>query len=201
MNRNSNKTIEAIVKIDSFEITAPWEVAENKFFYTRLFAGMDEAEIGSIMLASIFPLTDEMVKENAADTLRAFVDNEEGFVLGGGLLFKENGAAKVSPGCCGGLEDWRDWFAVANGSGGIWTGHDPESLIEKNDRLIKIWNDAETKDDEFSIELMPEEFIRLLELVERDLTDFLDRLRRWTTVHATGMENEVVDYFAKNMNI
>ena len=201
MNRTPEKTIEAIVRIYSFEITAPWEISEDKFFNARLFSGTSDAEIGSIMMAAFSPLTDEIVKETAADTLRAFVANWEGFVLEGGLLFKENGAVKVEPGCCCGLEDWRDWFKVANDGVNIWTGHDPESLVEKIDDRIKIWNDDETKDDKYSIELTTGEFIGRLEAVERDLKDFLDRLRQWTAARAPGLENEVVEYFAENMNI
>jgi hypothetical protein len=201
MSRSPDKTIEAIVEIGSFEDAAPWPIAEGRFFYVRLFSGTSDAEIGSLMMAAFSPVTEEIIRENAAETLRAFVANDDGFVLSGGLFFKENGEIKVGPGCCGGLEDWDRWFDVAEGKTDIWTGHDPSVLVEVKDRTIKIWNDQAARDEKFSLEFTREELIRRLEIVEKDLRDFLERLRQWTAAVAPGLEERVVRHFAKNMSI
>ncbi len=202
MNQNSNKSIEAVVdSIDYFEDPAPWEISKNGLFYIRLFSGTSDAEIGSIMMSAFSPIIDEIVKETAAETLRAFVGNEDRFVLSGGLLFKENNEIKVAPGCCGGLEDWTDWLDVVNGKVDIWTGHDPESFIEINDGKVKIWHDKREKATEKPIEFTVEEMFKKLQHVEKDLKDFLFRLGQWTKFLAPELEKQVVNHFAKNMNI
>jgi hypothetical protein len=199
--RNLNKSIEAIVDIGSFEdISSPWIVSKAEFFDVRIYAGISDEEIGSVMLLACRLSSEEIVKETALETLEAFV-SDEGFVLEGGLLFKEEDEIKVGPGCCSGLEDWSDWFGVSHGKVDIWTGHDPQSLVEINDGVIKIWNDRETKDEKQSIEFTVDEIIEKLQNVEKDMKDFLYRLGQWTKEIEPELEKQVVSHFAKNMNI
>lgn len=43
----------------------------------------------------------------------------------GGLRIRDTSRGiAVNPGCCFGLENWRDWLDVADG-GTPWLGHDP----------------------------------------------------------------------------
>src|ERR1043165_4075980 len=149
MSQTSKKTIEAIVDIGSFENAIPWTISKDKFFFVRLYPEITDEDLGSVMLSACSLASVEIVKENPLKTLKAFV-SDEGFVLEGGLLFKENGEVKVGPGCCSGLEDWCDWFDVLNGEVDIWTGHDPSNLIEINKDIIKIWCDSKSKDENYS---------------------------------------------------
>ena len=130
--------MEAVVEIEaSYKhdgIMPPWKISksDNYLSFVRLYAGISDEEIGAVMYIACnynsLENGDEIIKSTALETLKTFV-LEEDFVLPGGLQFKENGEVKVSPGCCGGLEDWNDWSDVAGGETDIWTGHDPESLI------------------------------------------------------------------------
>lgn len=207
MNQNSKKTIEAIAKVEArYEISPPWitSKSDSHFNYIRIYSGITDEKIGSVMfdacLMSSVESSDKIIKETALETLKIFVANE-GFVLGGGLQFKENDEVKVSPGCCGGLEDWCDWCDVINGETNIWTGHNPESLIQIDGEIIKVWHNKETKDNRPSIEFSAKEMIENLRNVEKDLTDFLFRLAQWTKDIAPELEKQVVNHFAKNMNI
>ena len=40
-----------------------------------------------------------------------------------------------------------------------------------------------------------------MKIVEQDLKDFLIRLAQWTKDIEASLENQVVDHFARNMNI
>jgi hypothetical protein len=200
MKRNSIKTVEAVIETKSLEGEPPWSISNSGENYIRVYAGASDEEIGSIMLAACLTSSGEIIKETASDTLKAFI-SDEGFVLSGGLVFKENGDIKVSPGCCNGLENWYEWLAVPNGGCEIWTGHDPESLIEINNGKIKIWHDRTVKNESLSIEFTVEELIERLEDIEKDLKGFVFRLRKWAKDLSPELENRVADHFAKNMNI
>ena len=210
MNRNSKKTIEAIVKVETGcfddKVSPPWIILKSDDWFTavRIYSGISDEEIGLVMfaacLSSSVESSDEIIKETASETLKAFV-SDEGFVLSGGLEFKENGEVKVSPGCCGGLEGWNEWYDVPNGNTQIFTGHNPFSLVKIDDGKIKIWDDEENKNESPSIEFAVKEIIDNLRSIEKDLKDFLFRLGQWTKYLAPELEKQVVNHFAKNMNI
>ncbi|MBX7169664.1 MAG: hypothetical protein K1X72_01830 [Pyrinomonadaceae bacterium] len=194
------KTIEAVIENFNFEGVPPWNVSTSDNPFIRLYGGISDDEIGVVMLFACRMLSGEILNDNKFRTLEEFV-KDEGFVLEGGLLFKENGKIKVAPGCCCGLENWNEWLDVPFGKCEIWTGHDPESLIELNDGKIKIWQDRSLKNEVESIEFTVDELIKGLKNVKKDLTDFLHRLGQWTKFIKPGLENQVVSHFAKSMNI
>ncbi|MFE4972519.1 hypothetical protein ACFRAR_10395 [Kitasatospora sp. NPDC056651] len=91
----------------------------------------------------------------------------------GGLVVADSATGTVfEPGCCNGLEDWRDWLDVTDGSGTTWFGHDPAARAERFGRIVRLTQDPE-KPDGPVVELPVEELRRLLAGVERDLGDFL----------------------------
>jgi hypothetical protein len=194
------KTIEAVIENYKFEEPQPWIFSTNEIGYTRLYAGISDEEIGSVMLSACSLSSGEIIKETAQETLKEFILNE-GFVLEGGLLFKENDAIKVVPSCCCGLENWNEWLDVPSGKCGIWTGHNPESLIEINHGNIKIWQDRQTKDEKHSIDFTVEEMVEKLNQVKKDLQNFLFRLKQWVNHIKPGLEKDVVYHFAKNIKI
>lgn len=205
MIKIKNKSIEAVVVIEKNydESSKPfWKVlsVDSHFTNIRLYAETNLEEIGLMVFKLCIPIDDEISVLNAKDALKNFV-NDEGFVLSGGLIFKENGEEKFAPSCCCGLEDWDQWLDVANGETSIWNGHDPSCAVEINDGKIKIWQDEELKNENPSIEFSVEEFTEKMSQVEKDLKDFLVRLSQWTKQIEPSLEKQVVSYFAKNMNI
>lgn len=194
------RSIEAVIENFNFEGVEPWIISTEEKSYIRLFAGITDEEIGKVMLSACTLSSGEIIRETAFETLKKFVSNE-GFVLEGGLLFKENDEIKAAPGCCCGLEDWLEWLSVPIGQCDIWTGHDPSSYIQINDRKIKIWHDEKNKVENQSIEFTIDEMFKRLINIEKDLKDFLFRLSQWTKFIAPELENQVVEHFAKNINI
>ncbi|MGW6536175.1 hypothetical protein ACWGBV_08810 [Streptomyces sp. NPDC055051] len=76
------------------------------------------------------------------------------------------------PGCCDGLEDWRDWSRLVAGDGLLGFGHGPVTpLAERLGGTIRLTVDAERSGSPF-IELTPAGLHDLLAGTERDLAAF-----------------------------
>lgn len=192
-----NKTIEAVVEISSFDGEPPWTVASvANFSFLRLFSGVTNEEIGSIILTACLYNQVE-VHQSAIETLSAFLAEE--FVLPGGLQFSDDEQVKVVPGCCAGLEDWREWLDVPNGKT-IWAGHDPSPGVEFVDGNIRVWRDEKADGVDF-IDFGVDEMCGLLEKVESDLKGFVFRLGKWADFVAPSLQKKIAEHFAKNMHI
>ena len=196
------KIIKAVVEITSFNSESPWIVSSfENYSFLRLSPSATDEEIGSIILtACLYNQID--IRSTATETLRAFIAQD--FVLPGGLQFLENEKVKIAPGCCSGLEDWREWLEVPNGYGGVWAGHDPNPGVEFVAGKIRVWQDVskdkkanETKFIDFEID----EMRNLLEKVESDLKGFVMKLEKWTDFVAPGLKQMVGHHFAQNMRI
>jgi hypothetical protein len=110
-----NKSIEAVVELVHFDGESPWlTIVEYPDPCLRIFPGLTTEEIGSLVLTACLYNHIEIAPV-ASETLQAFI-NKDGFVLPGGLRFSESGRVKIIPGCCSGLEDWRQWLDVPHGS-------------------------------------------------------------------------------------
>ncbi|MGW3658168.1 hypothetical protein ACWD6R_21880 [Streptomyces sp. NPDC005151] len=86
------------------------------------------------------------------------------------------------PGCCNGLEDWRDWSEVVDGSGQASFGHDPDAFAERLGDTVRLTVDAEQSDSQV-IELSVTELRHLLDGAEQDLTNFLALAPDWVSQH------------------
>ncbi|MFI5756481.1 hypothetical protein [Streptomyces sp. NPDC051569] len=48
----------------------------------------------------------------------------------------------IAPGCCFGLENWRDWLVLMN-AGDPWLGHGTVTHVERLGTLIHVWPDTD----------------------------------------------------------
>lgn len=133
------------------------------------------------------------------ETLEYFLSREE-FALPGGLQFLENDIAKVVPGCCSGVENWRDWLDVPYGKNTVWAGHDPTPWVEYFDGGLRIWQDEKSEETAF-IEFTTDEMETALRKAENNLKGFLVQLDKWVNYIAPDFEQRVVRYFAKHLHI
>ena len=194
-----NKSIEAVVELVHFDGEAPWPtIVECPDPYLRISPGLTSEEIGSLVLtACIYNHTE--IAPVASETLQAFMNND-GFVLPGGLRFSEGGLVKIIPGCCGGLEGWREWLDVPHGKNAVWAGHDPSPYIEYVEGGVRIWQNEKAEGVNF-IELGLSEMEALLQKVVFDLEGFLIQLRKWIESVSPEIRDSFVAYFSENMNI
>ncbi|MEK2494031.1 hypothetical protein WN990_31230 [Kitasatospora purpeofusca] len=83
------------------------------------------------------------------------------------------------PGCCDGLEDWRDWHVFLDGGSLLGFGHEPVSPVaERFGDTVRLTVNAEQNGSPV-IELPVTELRRLLANAERDLADFLVLATDW----------------------
>jgi hypothetical protein len=116
-------------------------------------------------------------------------------ILAGGLQVHDTGTgATVSPGCCGGLEDWRTWLGLLAGDTGLWLGHDPAPNFEHLDDRLRLWQD-EQRHGPF-VDLTLAELPGLLQRVHHDLNAFLTLTGRWAGEHGPALMTVLDDSFA-----
>nr|BFD90244.1 hypothetical protein KitaXyl93_16040 [Kitasatospora sp. Xyl93] len=130
----------------------------------------------------------------------------------GGLVVTDSATGAVfEPGCCSGLEDWRDWLNVTDGSGTAWFGHDPDARAECVGRVVRLTQDAQEAENAEDgggsggggpvIELPVDELRRLLAGAERDLRDFLALAARWAERQVPGYAAAVTAALARALDL
>ncbi|WP_157544907.1 hypothetical protein [Microtetraspora fusca] len=84
----------------------------------------------------------------------------------------------ISPSCCSGLEDWREWGALPQG---YWPflGHDPSPWIEILSDRFRVWPDDGRSAGDLFIDIPARELPGLLRGVQRDLLGFLNAVEKW----------------------
>ncbi|GAA4832100.1 hypothetical protein GCM10023235_02960 [Kitasatospora terrestris] len=178
------------------EILAPdgfglWPVAEvEPFAFLALHGGLSPAEVGTAVMRiagcnDIDPDGDRPPRP--ADPLGSFLHGlltfEHPFAAGGLRVADSVSGTEFLPGCCDGLEDWRDWHRLTDGDGVLGFGHEPVSpLAERTGDTLRLTVDSERSDSSV-IELSAAALPPLLAGVERDLTDFLALATGWAARH------------------
>ncbi|MFD6950648.1 hypothetical protein A6A08_03945 [Nocardiopsis sp. TSRI0078] len=119
------------------------------------------------------------------DYLRRALAKEPSIAPGGLRLRHTGNGITLSPGCCCGLEDWREWLFLLDGDL-PWTGHSPDPRMEHHGDTVRIWPD---EDDATGVPLVLPlaELPGLLRSAQREMTAFLTLVERWAGHHAPGM--------------
>ncbi|WP_240669900.1 hypothetical protein [Actinoplanes solisilvae] len=111
-----------------------------------------------------------------AEVIDALIAEEVLLINGGVRLTDEATAQVVVPGCCAGLENWRDWAELMAGQS-VWLGHSPDPEIEFFGEDLRVWQDG--KNRQAYVDLPRAALPGLLADVRRDLVGFLDALGGW----------------------
>ncbi|WP_425428692.1 hypothetical protein [Streptomyces yerevanensis] len=107
----------------------------------------------------------------------------------------------VEPGCCSGLETWRDWLEVLDGTGCSYFGHDPSSVAERVGDTVRLTLDAHAKEGSPVIELPVDEVRTLVTSAQRDLQDFLSLAGTWAEQHLPAHAAAVTAALARALNL
>lgn len=109
----------------------------------------------------------------------------ESLILPGGLRASDTVTGKsVVPGCCVGLEDWREWVDLLNHVS-PWMGHDPGPWVEFHTSRLRLWQDSHNpprrghRNIPIRIDIPEDELPRLLVGVQQALNDFLIVVQLW----------------------
>ncbi|MER8047452.1 hypothetical protein [Streptomyces sp. NPDC094032] len=167
-----------------------WPLAAvEPFAFLPLSGELSSAEVGAAVARiagcnDIDPGGDRPPRP--ADALSSFLHGlltfDELFAAGGLRVTDHSTGITFLPGCCNGLEDWRDWREVTEGAGRTAFGHDPDPVAERIGSTVRLTVDSEQRDSPV-IELPVTDLRHLLDAVERDLADFLTLAADWAFLH------------------
>ncbi|WP_329580849.1 hypothetical protein [Streptomyces sp. NBC_01361] len=167
-----------------------WPVADlPPYQFMALSGSMSTLEVGSALaiLADYNwraggddrPLTD------ASEAIRHLLETDKVIAPGGLRVHDTRTNVTVRPGCCCGLEDWREWLDVAKGET-LWLGHDPSPRLEHADEVVQLWPDSIDAQETTSgqpIEIVVGDLPGILHTVQVGLQGFLSLTKQWATRH------------------
>ncbi|MFF1560903.1 hypothetical protein [Streptomyces sp. NPDC058279] len=107
----------------------------------------------------------------------------------------------VEPGCCNGLETWRDWLEVLDGTGCASFGHDPSSVAERVGDTVRLMLDAYGTDGSPVIELSVDRVRTLVTGAQQDLQDFLSLAGTWAEQHLPAHATAVTAALARALDL
>ncbi len=163
------------------DFSCPWETAKfQSFSMMPLYREMIYPKVGSVIaqLAKCNGIELNGDKQTVFSQILAL--ENENLVLPGGIQVID-GQNTISPGCCCGLETWREWLDFLKTGKSPWLGHDPSPFVENLGNVIRIWSDGGMGQvsDAFYIDVSRDRFTRALILVEQDLQAFLFWIESW----------------------
>ncbi|WP_031516476.1 hypothetical protein [Streptomyces sp. NRRL F-5123] len=164
---------------------SPWPVADlAPYTFAPLSGRMTADEVGSAlaMLADYNARAgDGDHPSDAEGLIRGLLEAEKILAPGGLRLHDTATGTTVVPGCCCGLEDWREWLDVADGES-LWLGHDPSPRFEHRGDAVRLWPDGRdaveapaTQPVEIRLTALP----AILRATQQDLRAFLSLTREW----------------------
>ncbi|WP_405670179.1 hypothetical protein OG612_39540 [Streptomyces sp. NBC_01527] len=174
---------------DDFEL---WPVGEHEpYGYLVLNGELTPAEVGTAVMRIADCNDFEPEEEHGpcpTDPLGTFLHGlltMPDLFAAGGFRVTDNATDTVfvEPGCCNGLETWRDWLEVLDGTGYAYFGHDPFSVAERVGDIVRLTLDAHGTDGSPVIELSVDQVRRLVAGAQQDLQDFLSLAGTWAEQH------------------
>ncbi|WP_223838008.1 hypothetical protein [Streptomyces venezuelae] len=186
--------IQPVLEVYAPDAFALWPLTQGEpFGYLPLSGELTAAELGTAMMRIAQcndidpdPHAGDDRPPRPSDPLGSFLHGlltfDTPFAAGGLRVTDSTTGNTLLPGCCNGLEDWREWYTVVDGSGPAFLGHDPTPAVELVGETVRLVIDTEQSDGPV-IEVPAKELRRLLGGVERDLADFLALAVRWAGTH------------------
>ncbi|MFB7241015.1 hypothetical protein CW362_10320 [Streptomyces populi] len=194
--------IHAVLETRALPDFSFWPVAEQPPYRLMSLSGALSPDQAGTAMATLADYNSHRADVGQAGSAAAFLSSllgEEGFVAPGGLRVQDTDTGTtVTPGCCCGLEDWREWLEIADG-GETWLGHDPTPWTEQLGETVLLRPDGEIPGP--VIEIPRAELTRLLLGVQRDLADFLLLVSVWAARHAPESAEAMVEAFDRSLAI
>ncbi|MQT02383.1 hypothetical protein [Streptomyces jumonjinensis] len=118
---------------------------------------------------------------------------------GGILLLDTATGGVIAPGCCFGLESWRDWLSLMNGEE-LWLGHGTVAHVERQRTLARVWPDTDPP-AKAPIELPLAELPDLLQTAHDKLNGFLALAEQWASRYAPALAPALITKLDEDLNI
>ena len=160
----------------------------------RLTRETDILELGTVMAEICLYASD--ATDEPADVLSALADVET-VVVGGGIELIVDDELVSTPGCCAGLETWREWIAfVDGGMHAPWCGHDPETAFSRlpTGEIVVARAGRQA--------VLDRDVLRsALAVVERELGGFASNLQRWLANVAPHLMPRLATKLASDLSL
>jgi hypothetical protein len=148
----------------------------------RIWGGVSDSEITLILVAMM--TQNQLSGCDSFEALVGQITAKEPLILAGGIRISD-GKRTIEPGCCCGVEDWREQIGLlVEGDG--WMGHDPAPWARIDGDHVEVWSDGGLESppshdgaNVFSIRVPKQIALTFEAAIHRDLAAFLDALGRW----------------------
>lgn len=189
-----------------------WPVAvDTSSRFLALSGNLTSAEVGTALMFIVRcndidpdPGVGDDRPPRPADPLASFLHGlltfDDLFASGGLRVVDGSTGVTLLPGCCSGLEDWRGVYAVLDGAGSPFLGHDPDPVVDRSGESVRLVVDFEQSDSPV-IELSAAELRRLLDGVGRDLAAFLALAAAWARLHLPDHAEPVIEALARVLGV
>lgn len=182
--------------LDRWSADCPfWPVEQTAFTFAVPRAPTSQqvgAVVWTLIGRSVTAADLSITATGAAEALEKYLACDDDDFAPGGLRVSEDDVV-IHPGCCVGLDEWRDWLRVIEGEA-IDLGHDPDPLIEHRGPLLRVWKDGGQlpsgtgiDPDEPHIDIPRDSLPNLLTEVQQDLAGFLTALHPWAQTIRTDL--------------
>ncbi|MEU0835987.1 hypothetical protein [Streptomyces sp. NPDC005969] len=202
--------MQPVLEISAADDFALWPVGEHESYgYLVLNGELTPAEVGTAVMRIAGYNDFEPEEEHGqcpTDPLGTFLHGlltMPDLFAAGGFRVTDNttDTVFVEPGCCSGLETWRDWLEALDGIGCAYFGHDPSSVAERVGDTVRLTLDAHAKDGSPVIELPVDEVRALVAGAQQDLQDFLSLAGTWAEQHLPTHAAAVIAALARALDL
>ncbi|MCA2189925.1 hypothetical protein [Nonomuraea cavernae] len=198
--------IDAVLETDGTADFTAWPIAAPAEDGVLALSGqMSPAEVGTAM-AIIFcygeiptaPINDlhHLLDRHLADA--------EALLAPGGLRVRDTATkAEIRPGCCCGLENWREWRNLLHKKG-IWLGHDPNTDLEYIAGAVRLRQESgpgSPPSPRYEVEVQLDDLPALLTAVHLRLQGFLGLVRQWAGETSPRAADRLIAILDENFEI
>lgn len=191
-------TMQAVVEVPMFDSRSvpPWPVeplVPGSWLVLNADCTDERTGLFVAALANRIDVAFPVGRDEVVDALLA----EELLIVAGGLQVADTRiGTNVVPGCCSGLEDWRDWTQALTG-GSPWLGHDPGPEVEVLGEDLRVWQDGGSSRHRgrwvgHRVDMPRRALPQLLLRVQWDLVGFLDALAGWAARSGLGQRGSAL---------
>lgn len=198
MPHESGLSLEAVVEIGSDNYDVPWALPNPPFPDFVALSGFTKPHRIGLAVAEMMRYAD-VGTGTPSEMFEVYALSEE-VALGGGLILRV-GEKWFAPECCVGMEGWREWYGLLDGSGQPWLGHNPDSGAEVVEERVVVSTHWPGPVGDLEVSITLDELASLLTGVQRDLKDFLGVMRNWAVRLAPNSAEAFVQAVDRNFGI
>jgi hypothetical protein len=196
--------VDVVLEVQPLVGFTAWPISElASYQFLSLSDQMAPIDVGTAV-AVIFDyngITIDASIDLDASLLDRHLAETEALIAQGGLRFRDTAAnAEFLPGCCFGLECWREWQDVLHGES-IFLGHSPDPRLEHGDGVIRLWQDGRDESSVPTVQIDLSDLPGLLATSQRQFEGFLGLVRAWADDTAPQLASKLVAAFDKYFRI